>query len=158
MYVLIALCISIMFSCKQSKTEPFEVTWNIYTLKVSAFQELSNTENETAARQVQITLDYVSDSENKQDEGLPMNKLEKNYTDFVLIDANGNTFKPLDKVTYRIASIQFDTNAGGFVELLSNFNLMYNIPEDISVRDLSLKVNEQIINLDKLQKPVTDKN
>jgi hypothetical protein len=159
MYVLIALSISIMFSCKQSKTETFEITWDIYTLKVSAFQELPNTENETALRQVQITLDYVADSENQQsDGGLPMNTLEKSYNDFILIDSNGNTFTPLGNLTYKLASMQFNMSTGAFIELISEFNLTYDIPENISVRDLSLKVNEQIINLAELRKSVTDKN
>jgi hypothetical protein len=147
----------VMVSCNQSKQkqsnvepETVEVILDIYKLKVSAFQELPDTANNATFKQVQITFDYISDSENTN--GVPMDELKRQYSVFRLIDSNGNIFTPLDNVSYKIASISFSTVTGGFIELLSSFDLTYNIPESISINDLLLNVYKQFINLDKLQK------
>ncbi|MDR2126100.1 MAG: hypothetical protein LBP63_04655 [Prevotellaceae bacterium] len=150
MYVLIALCISVMYSCEQPKTVSLDVAWDVYTLKFLSVQELPNAENAEAGKQVKIKLNYVSNSQNLQ--GLSLDKLAENYKDFELIDSIGNTFQPLSEVDYSVESIILDQLTARFVNYLSSFEFTYDIPENISIQNLSLKVNEQIINLDKIQK------
>jgi hypothetical protein len=140
-----------MYSCVQSgktKVEMFEVKWDIYTLKISSFQELPNDENKAKGKLLQIGLNHVSNSGKRN--GILKSSVMKNPDDFVLTDSKGSVFNHLDEIEYRTASISFDMLAGHFVEELSYFELQYDIPENIDIRDLSLRVNEQIIKLDKL--------
>jgi hypothetical protein len=154
-YVLIAMCISIVYSCGQSgktketeKAETFEVKWNTHMLRVSTFQELPNDESKATGKRVQIGLDYVSSSGNQQ--SLLKSSVMENLNNFVLTDSKGTVIKPLDEISYKLASLSFDLGSSNLVEKLSYFALTYDIPESISIKDLSLLVKGQIIKLNKL--------
>jgi hypothetical protein len=149
--VLIIVLVS-SFGCKNStktkdETRDVNFTWMHYTLRISDVRELSDSVKKVGPRLIEVGLSYVSDSDNRT--GILKTDVEERYRNFVLTDSKGSTYEPLSEWVYKLDKIAFDPGAGGFVEKLHYFALKYDIPENIPVSDLSLKANEQVIQINK---------